>query len=238
MSPIDINLAVDSLVGCECMEVFLPLMEKLLVHRGLLHKNIDITQGCYNHGEVPASANTHDGGGVWDDINTSGPITLTMREHGVARFVRPLNWNGIGGMAHNHNILIGCPHNTPARYQVGALEAGYNGLGYGGRKGADRSARPTSWVTWDQGVAMMKMELGLVRQPVYRRGVVKVPVLNYRATPDGIYSSTAKVLGELRGGQNIVLTGKQSHGWREMLVSRKTGQTAWVAQQFLALYES
>jgi hypothetical protein len=73
-----------------------------------------------------------------------------------ATWHRPYNWDGDGGGEHVHRVLTGCPHNTPARYQIDAVRAGYNGLGHLGRGARDDGPRPLSGRTWREGIQWAK----------------------------------------------------------------------------------
>jgi hypothetical protein len=73
-----------------------------------------------------------------------------------ATWHRPYNWDHARGMEHTHGVLRGCPHNGPARYQIAAVDAGYNGLGHLGHGARDNGPRPLSHRTWEEGIAWAK----------------------------------------------------------------------------------
>ena len=58
--------------ACACQVATLPMIEARLKKLGAIKTNLSglITQGAYNS-SVPASAGTHDGGGVWDVVSTT-----------------------------------------------------------------------------------------------------------------------------------------------------------------------
>jgi hypothetical protein len=78
------------------------------------------------------------------------------------------------GNEHAHGVLLGCPHNSPAAYQIAAQRAGYDGLGrattgryagmwgYGGR---DPHPAPDTYRTWEQGIAWAKTEIARLTTP-------------------------------------------------------------------------
>lgn len=147
----------DTFRGCEHLAEWWPLFNRLAVKRGLVKQQVDVSQGSYNGTKVAASAGTHSGGGVWDSRQYSPGIIKLGREAGAAYWYRrytPGLWP-----AHGHGILIGCPCNGPARYQVDAYKAGYNGLGAGGRGGKDDGPRVTIR-TYHQGIEWMREQLG------------------------------------------------------------------------------
>lgn len=137
--------------ACPCLAKWLPVYEKELLRRGVIKHNIDIYQLI---GSVGASAGTHSAGGAFDIAQTTREAVYVARQMGAdATWHRPYNWDGAGGISHTHGVLRGCPHNSPARYQIAAVDAGYNGLGSGGRGGKDYGPRPLSKRTWQQGMA-------------------------------------------------------------------------------------
>lgn len=146
---------------CSCLKEWLPVYEQMLLLRGVIKYNIDIYQ---LNGNAPASAGTHKGGAY--DIAQLGKKAIRIaRKMGAAGFPRYYNWNGKGGLPHQHGVLIGCPHNASARYQIDALKAGYNGLGKGGRGGRDTgNFRPKTWRNYQQGIAWVKKQIAKAKQ--------------------------------------------------------------------------
>ena len=137
--------------ACACLIEWLPAYEAELLARGLIRFNIDIYQLI---GGAKASAGTHSEGGAFDIAQTSPEAIKVARQMGAdATWHRPENWDGRGGISHTHGVLTGCPHNRPARYQIDAVRAGFNGLGKGGRGGKDTGPRPLSGRTWREGIA-------------------------------------------------------------------------------------
>lgn len=134
---------------CVCMAEWLPVLEREAVKRGILKRNIDIAQLT---GNVGASAGTHSKGGAFDLFNYSADMVKLARQMGADASWHRRRSQG-PWVPHLHGVLRGCPHNAPARYQIGAVDAGYNGLGAGGRGGRDDGPRPLSGRTWKQGIA-------------------------------------------------------------------------------------
>lgn len=144
--------------GCEHLKEWWPLFNKLGVMKGIIERQYDVSQGSYNGG-VKASGGTHDGGGVWDmrqyDVET---ITLA-RNGGAAAYHRsPEEAGSIWWPDHTHAVLVGDPCNGPARYQVDAYKAGYDGLGYMGRSAKD-SGPKTIKRDYIDGIAWMTAEI-------------------------------------------------------------------------------
>lgn len=159
--------------ACECLAAWLPAYEAELLRRGVIKHNIDIYQLV---GTAKASAGTHMPGGAYDVAQVSSVAILVAREMGAAAFHRPPNWDGRNGGEHQHGVLRGCPHNAGGRYQIAALEAGYNGLGHLGRGGRDVDPRPKTWRTWQQGIAWAKVQALPVE-------TVNVVVANVKSNP-------------------------------------------------------
>jgi hypothetical protein len=140
-------------VACDCLIAWIPAYERMLRHEGILGplQRISIFQLT---GGNPSSGGTHTRGGTGDIVDLPGERDLViMRQMGAdAGWLRPFNWDGNGGIKHVHFVLRGCPHNSPSRYQIDAVDAGFNGLGSGGRGGSDTGPRPLSKRTWREGV--------------------------------------------------------------------------------------
>lgn len=150
-----------SFAGCECLRDWWPLVTRMAVKRGIVTTCLDVTQGSYNGTRVAASAGTHSGGGTLDLRQYSDSTVRLLREAGAASWKRT---PAQGFAYHNHLVLNGCPHNSPARYQVQAWLDGYNGLGYMGRRYRD-DGPDVGFRTWSEGVAWMKRELGVAVTP-------------------------------------------------------------------------
>lgn len=138
--------------ACDCLVQWLPAYEAELQARGLLVGELTIYQLI---GSASASADTHSTGGAFDLLDLPGEEDLWVaRQMGAdatwsrkpPAFTTP----------HIHGVLRGCPHNLPARYQISAVDAGYNGLGAGGLGGPDDGPRPLSKRTWQQGLAWQR----------------------------------------------------------------------------------
>lgn len=145
--------------ACSCLVTWLPAYEAELLRRHDIKHNLDIYQLI---GGAPASGGTHSRGGAYDAAQVSDTAILVAREMGAAAWHRPYNWDGRGGIAHQHGVLRGCPHNGPARYQIAALDAGYNGLGHLGRGGRDTGPR-TPVRTWKQGIEWARAQVPVKR---------------------------------------------------------------------------
>lgn len=142
--------------ACRCLATWLPAYEAELLRRGVIKHNIDIFQLI---GSNPKSAGTHKSGGAFDIAQTTDEAIEVARLMGAdATWLRPLNWDGKGGIEHTHGVLRGCRHNAPARYQVTAVDAGFNGLGHLGQGGPDTGPRPLSKRTWKEGIAWARTQ--------------------------------------------------------------------------------
>jgi|GEM_PF-2540662 len=138
---------------CTCMAKWVPAFERELRRRGLLKGNLVIYQLI---GSAAASAGTHGPpGGAIDCQPLSRKALKVARQMGCGMWHRRASqgpW-----IAHSHGIL-NCPHNRNGRYQLVALAAGYNGLGYGGRGGRDDGPPPRKLRTWKQGIKWAKKQ--------------------------------------------------------------------------------
>lgn len=143
--------------ACPCLATWLPAYETELQRRGILTGPLHIYQliGTYS-----GSGGTHSQGGAFDLLDLPGAEDQWLaRQMGAdATWARPYNWDHANGMAHTHGVLTGCPHNGPARYQITAVQDGFNGLGTGGRSAADTGPRPLSGRTWQQGIAWAQQQ--------------------------------------------------------------------------------
>lgn len=136
------------LPACPCLAAWLPVYERELLARGEIKVSLDIYQLI---GGAPQSGGTHTDGGAADTGQITDVAIWVARQMGAdACWHRPYNWDGAGGMAHTHLVLTGCPHNGPARYQIGAVRRGENGLA---SHGPDTGPRPLSGRTWREGIA-------------------------------------------------------------------------------------
>lgn len=133
--------------ACDCLARWLPAYEAELQARGLLTGPLHIYQLI---GGAAASAGTHSTGGAFDLTDLPGDRDLWVaRQMGA-----DATWSRLTmDPPHVHGVLRGCPHNAPARYQIDAVDDGYNGLGTGGRGGPDDGPRPLMGRTWQQGIA-------------------------------------------------------------------------------------
>lgn len=134
--------------ACDCLVAWLPAYEAELLARGVIRESIDVFQLI---GNAAASAGVHSTGGAFDIGQTQPEAVRVARKMGAdATWARTTG--SFATNRHTHGVLRGCPHNAPARYQIAAVEAGFNGLGVNGRGGPDDGPRPLSWRTWQQGL--------------------------------------------------------------------------------------
>lgn len=142
--------------ACDCQVEWIPAYEHELQRRGLLApgQQLHLYQliGFYS-----GSGNTHSTGGATDFIDLIGVEELWVaRQMGAdATWTRPPNWDGKGGMKHNHSVLTGCPHNEACRYQIDEVRAGGDGL-LG--NAPDPGPRPLSGRTWQQGIEWARQQ--------------------------------------------------------------------------------
>ena len=138
---------------CPCLKRWLPWFEKELLRRKLIVNNIDIYQLI---GNAPASAGTHSKGGAFDIKQFTQAQVRCARDMGA-----DATWHRAPptfSPEHAHGVLRGCPHNSPVRYQIAAVDDGYNGLGVNGHGGPDDGPRPLSYRTWKEGIAYAKAQ--------------------------------------------------------------------------------
>lgn len=178
--------------ACPCLAAWLPVYEAELQRRGLLTGPLRIYQLI---GGAPASGGTHTDGGAFDLLDLPGDEEVWVaRQMGAdATWTRPYDWDGRGGIAHDHGVLSGCPHNGPARYQIYAVQAGFNGLGTGGRGGPDTGPRPLSGRTWRQGIAWARAQEDDMRPEDFDR-IEKMIDKALDARVDQIAQATAKAV--------------------------------------------
>jgi len=135
--------------ACDCLAKWLPVYEQELLDLGVIKHSIDIFQLI---GNAAASAGVHASGGAFDIAQTQ-PLAIEVARQMGADATWARMWPG---NVHTHGVLRGCPHNGPARYQIDAVDAGYDGTGRGGRGARDTGPRPLSGRTWKQGIAWAK----------------------------------------------------------------------------------
>lgn len=136
--------------ACPCLAEWIPAYEAELQRREILKGELRIYQLI---GGYVGSGGTHTDGGAGDFIDMPGTAeeVWVARQMGAdASWTRPYNWDGDGGIAHQHTVLTGCPHNGPARYQIDEVRAGGDGLVGSAR---DTGPRPLSGRTWREGIA-------------------------------------------------------------------------------------
>jgi len=161
--------------ACDCLVQWLPAYEAELLARGVIRVSLDIYQLI---GGAAASGGTHATGGAFDIAQTQDEAIWIARQMGAdATWRRPKGWDGKDGIAHTHGVLRGCEHNGPARYQIVAVDANFNGLGKGGMGGLDTGPRPLSHRTWQQGLEWQR-EQAAKRA---RRTVITATIARLRA---------------------------------------------------------
>lgn len=135
--------------ACDCLAAWLPVFETELQRRGLLAGDLPIYQLI---GNASASAGVHSQGGAFDvsDLVGDQDVWVARQMGADATWARRA---AQGFVPHLHGVLRGCPHNEPGRYQIDAVDAGFNGLGAGGRGGMDDGPRPLSKRSWREGIA-------------------------------------------------------------------------------------
>lgn len=148
--------------ACRCLAKWLPVYEAELLRRGIIRYNLDVYQLI---GGAKASGGTHATGGAFDLGQTSPEAIWVARQMGADATWHRRRSQGFD-IDHSHGVLRGCPHNGPARYQIDAVDAGFNGLGWMGRGGKDDGPRPLSMRTWKEGIAWAKAQ---VPKPVSHR---------------------------------------------------------------------
>jgi hypothetical protein len=141
--------------ACECLAEWIPYFEAELKARGLIKVSVDIAQLI---GTAEASASTHSKGGAIDIWQTNPRVSKIARQMGCIMW--PRTTGSFAKNKHSHGVLRGCPHNGPARYQITAADAGYNGLGKNGRGGPDPKNLHAvlNKRTWKQGIEWHKRE--------------------------------------------------------------------------------
>jgi hypothetical protein len=171
--------------ACACLIEWLPVFEAELKRRGVIKVSIDIAQLI---GSAPQSAATHKPGGAFDIWQHDATTVKVAREMGAAAWART---RAQGFDPHTHGVLNGCPHNSGGRYQIAALKAGRNGLGWMGLKGKDDGPAPRSLRTYKAGIAWAKTQgkptpkpiptVDPTPQPVAHKDWGKVEVVNHGA---------------------------------------------------------
>lgn len=141
--------------ACPCLAKWLPAYEAELLRRKVILHNLDIYQLI---GGAPQSGGTHTMGGAYDVAQVSDLAIWVARNMGGIAWHRPVNWDGHGGIEHQHGVLNGCPHNGPARYQIDAYKLDFNGLGLNGHGGKDTGPRGIPLRTWEEGMAWAKAQ--------------------------------------------------------------------------------
>lgn len=142
--------------ACVCLAEWIPVFEKVLIKDKVINKNVDIAQLTGNAG---ASAGTHSKGGAadfWDLVKSIWRFLVIARQMGADATWHRTPKQGFNP-PHFHLVLRGCPHNSPARYQITEVDNNQNGLVGSAR---DDGPRPLSKRTWREGLAWAKKYLG------------------------------------------------------------------------------
>lgn len=189
-------------VACDCLIKWLPVLERLLIAKGLIKQSIDILQLT---GGYELSGGTHQAGGVFDLKQYDTRIVAVIREMGApATWLRNMLYaDGSPGNTHTHGVLSGCPHNWPAAYQITAQARGYDGMGKGtvspyigvwGYGGKDPHPDPSTYRTWTQGIAWAESQLATLEDDLMSV-TVKHPITG-AATPieDALWSMWTYIL--------------------------------------------
>ena len=149
------------LPACPCQATWLPGFEAEAQRRGIIRGPLPLSQLI---GGAAASGGTHTKGGADDTYpltaveDIAAYVALSRQMGADATWFRPYNWDNRGGVAHVHRVLTGCPHASPAAYQIAAVRDGFNGLGYLGHAGPDTGPRPLSGRTWKEGLAWARKQ--------------------------------------------------------------------------------
>lgn len=181
--------------ACTCQAQWIPALERKLQQMGLLAPGRQLTIAQLI-GNAAASAGTHGGGGAIDIWETDERIHRVIRDMGG-----DAEWKRVPPLfaLHTHIVLRGCPRNGRARYQITAVDAGFNGLGAGGRGGPDDGPRPLSGRTWSQGIAWalgVNATSSATHQPLTSDGGEPVnPVIYVADKTKGLLAAGALVYG-------------------------------------------
>ena len=147
------------------------------------------------YGAADASAGTHGAPPAAIDIRTRGltlaqilALVALLRECGwAATWYR--DWVG------NYHVHAACDISTwtPARYQITAVKAGYDGLGSGGRKGKDPHGQPSTWRTAKTGATWARTQIAAEKSDIERlldtmdetqlRAIIRQEAVNALQTP-------------------------------------------------------
>lgn len=150
-TPIQDRVTFRGRTACKCLARWIPVFERECIELGYIKQNIDIYQ---LNGNAIASAGTH-AGGAFDIKQTDVRIIKLAREMGA-----PATWFRRESQGfdddHTHGVLRGCPHNASARYQIAAVDAGFNGLGTAGRGGKDDGPKVDTRRTFSMGIDWAK----------------------------------------------------------------------------------
>jgi hypothetical protein len=103
-------------------------MAKLEAKLGYKPESLDLAQGCHHDGSL--SGGTHSKADVFDlSYAEADKKAQALIDLGVIPFVRDYNWDGAGGLAHVHCIIVGSPGLAPqAAAQIPDWRAHKNGL--------------------------------------------------------------------------------------------------------------
>lgn len=165
--------------ACRCLAAWLPVYEAELIRVGEIKKSVDIAQLI---GTYVKSGGTHVPGGAADIWQHSKRAVAIAEEMGAAAFARTA---AQGFAPHMHLVLKGCPHNAGGRYQIPAREAGFNGLGAGGRGGRDPRGK-IQLRSYQAGMRWAKdREKQVSRKPKTRTTSLRCAQMNVRSKTSG-----------------------------------------------------
>lgn len=167
-------------VACDCLIAWMPAFRRLCVLKGY---GDPVAWQCT--GGDPNSGGTHTRGGAVDLGGLGDNRARLAREMG-AWASWPRNWSG---NQHTHCVLAGCEHNAPARYQLDAVRAGYNGLGSDGRAGTDPlKGSPKTYRSWTQGIAWARAEITRIEDTVLQSDLDKINATIKASVPAAVWA--------------------------------------------------
>lgn len=190
------------LPACSCHAEWIPVFQAELKRQKV--SAIRFTRLIYRGGGTSGDTHWPGGGGdgILGNVGDYGKAVKIARNMGAAAWHRT---PGQGFIHHLHFVLVGCPHNSGGSYQIGALNAGYNGLGLNGRGGRDDGARAGVKLplrTFREGIAWAKAQAKVTKPPKPSKPVkpwFNVSFLNthWNSIPGGKVAAVASTAGTL-----------------------------------------
>lgn len=142
--------------GCPHLALWWPMFSRLQILRGRIRECLDVVQA---YGFSTKSGTTHAHGTAVDTTQTLAGIVADAREAGArATWCRGAKW-GQPNMDDHIHLGLDCPCASGSDYQIAAVDAGYDGLGYRGEGGRDYHPAPKVRRDWAQGMAWMQAEI-------------------------------------------------------------------------------